>query len=182
MSPPLSALLFTAPDGVRVPLAEPTVVERVHTPDGDSELVFVPDDADLEAAIRRAAGATSARVVALAGMLPSWTGLGTRPLVGAGQVLTTGHAATVCAMARIVELALTTRGRTWRDLRVGALGYGNIGRAVLALLVHRLGPPREVVIEDPAWAASAPVADCDLIVAATSLGRVLDVEIGRAHV
>ncbi len=176
-----AALVVYAPDGVDLPVTDPVVVERVDSALGSSELVLLPMRAgelatagDLDERVRRALTRTSARVTALAGMLPSLTGLGARDL-GAG-VLTTGHAATAVAMVRTLERALTLTGVAWGDLTVGVLGYGSIGRAVMALAEHVLGPPGRVLIRDPGHPESvADLGDARWIVGATSGGRALDV-------
>ena len=176
---PDAALVVYPPAGVAVPFDVPTVVERVECALGRSELVLVPLrslDGDLRGPILAATAATNARVVALAGLLPSRTGLGREPLTHGDQVLTTGHAATVCAMARTVEAALRATGRTWSTERVGVLGYGAIGQAVLALLLHRNGHPAELRIDDPLHANRQSVTSCSLVIAATSAGDVLDVD------
>lgn len=174
-----AALIVYPPPGVVVPFDVPTLVERVDCALGRSELVLVPLrslDGDLRGHVRQAAAVTNARVVALAGLLPSLTGLGREALTGDDQILTTGHAATVCAMARAVEAALRATGRRWATERVGVLGYGAIGQAVLALLLHRNGAPAGVHIEDPLHPERQSVIGCSLVVAATSVGGVLDVD------
>ena len=101
------------PEGHPVPISRPTVVETVDAPDGRSELVLLPlsasqlrEGAELDASVRAAIGATQASVVALAGMLPAQTGLGTRILGNEHQRITTGHTATVVAMVLTCELVL----------------------------------------------------------------------------
>ncbi|MCB9765398.1 MAG: SDR family NAD(P)-dependent oxidoreductase [Alphaproteobacteria bacterium] len=174
-----AALLIYAPSGVQVPLAEPTVVERVEGAGGVSELVLLPMNADeLSRAdvwdlVQAGASATSAPIIALAGMLPATTGLGARGL--ADKQLTTGHAATVAAIALNLEATLAALGWDWSTLTVGVLGYGAIGRAALALAQDRLGAPAALRIQDPSWPDSASVVGCDVILGATSGGRALDV-------
>jgi len=179
LCPSTSALLMYAPAGVTVPFDRPTRIETVKTRFGATDLVLLPlSERDLGGPLHLEAAldVTRARTIALAGMLPSITGLGRTP-VGRDTILTTGHAATVVAMERTVELALRTRDRAWRDARVGVLGFGNIGRATLELCVSRLGEPREVTIADPRYGTRVDALyACDLILAATSRGRVLEVD------
>lgn len=178
-----AALVVYGPDDLALPVDQPLVVERIEAALGTSELVLLPLRAgelaaarDLDRRVAQAAACTDARVVSLAGMLPSLTGLGTRSLAGPDSLLTTGHAATVVAMVRTLELALERTGVRWSDLPVGVLGFGSIGRAVLDLATHILGPPGEVIIRDPRLADSAPsLAGARWILGATSGGRDLDV-------
>lgn len=184
LSPPASALIVYAPADVELPIRAPTRVETVRTAFGDTELILLPltardlgDGARLRAELRAALDATRAGTVALAGMLPSLTGLGRTPLGGRSAILTTGHAATVVSMARTVALALARRGLGWSEARVGVLGFGAIGRATLELCVATSGPPRALVIADPRFGTRAEsLLGCDVIIAATSGGRALDVE------
>ena len=176
-----AALVVYAPDGVDLPVAEPLVVERVDSAIGSSELVLLPlcagelgSTADLDDRVRAALACTGARVAALAGMLPALTGLGARDL--GAERLTTGHAATAVAMVHTLQLALRRTEYVWTDLTVGVLGYGSIGRAVMALAEHVLGPPGRVLICDPGYPDTvADLAEADWIVGATSGGRALDV-------
>jgi amino acid adenylation domain-containing protein len=181
---PTSALVVYAPAGTSLPLSEPRVVETVACEHGTTELVLLPideralsDTRALRDVVARALDATNAETVALAGMLPSLTGLGREPLADRELVLTTGHAATVVAMLKTVERALAATGRDFASARVGALGFGAIGQATLSLCVSRLGAPRSVAVADPRFGTDASVlAACDLILAATSGGRALDVD------
>ena len=178
-----AALVVYAPDDLTLPVDRPLVVERIEAALGTSELVLLPARAgelaslaDLDQRVAEAAACTDAPVVSLAGMLPSLTGLGARPLAGRDRCLTTGHAATVVAMVRTLQLALERTGARWSDLAVGLLGYGSIGRAVLALASHVLGEPRGVILRDPSLPDSAPdLSGADWILGATSGGRALDV-------
>ncbi len=181
---PAAALVVYAPAGMALPVSQPLVVERIDAQAASSELVLAPITADalapgpdLDALVARCLEATQARVVALAGMLPALTGLATRPLGGRpGQLLTSGHAATTVAMVLTLEAVLEATGRPWKQERVGVLGYGSIGRAVLALAHHRLGEPAVVLIQDPRHPDGvASLADATLILGATSGGRALNV-------
>ena len=171
-----AALVIYAPAGTPLPLDCPTVVERIEHALGTSELVLLPLTADRlgDADLSAIPVVTGARVVALAGMLPATLGLGLRPLWESGPVLTTGHAATVVAVALTVEAALARVGRSWSASVVGALGYGSIGQAALALLVDRLGDPRAVRVRDPRVRLD-PFDDVDLVIGATSGGIALEV-------
>ena len=179
---PISALVIYVPDAFPVPLTHPMVVETVDTRVGQCEVVLLPRRASeivegpaLEADIRRACQATGASVVSLAGMLPARTGLGARHLATPDQVLTTGHGATVVAMFKTIARALRETNRSWSALTVGVLGYGAVGRAVLALCRDQLGEPVNVVISDPQLPGGVTdLSDADLIIGATSGGRALD--------
>ena len=183
-SRPAAALVVYAPEDLEVPVAEPVVVETIDAPAGRSELVLLPRtargaalDPALFAQVDAAVRATRAPVVALAGMLPTWTGLGLRPLGRPDQVLTTGHAATVVAMVLTVERVLEATGRTWTDLHLGVLGHGAIGQAVLALCRARLGEPAGLLLSDPALSEGVvDLTPADLILGATSGGQALEVE------
>jgi len=185
MARPQAALVVYAPAGTDLPVTQPVVVERIDAAAASSELVLAPicDDEiapgpKLDALMARCLAATGARVVALAGMLPATTGLATRSLgEGPGQRLTSGHAATTVAMVLTVEKVLAATGRDWTRERVGVLGYGSIGQAVLALARHRLGQPAQLAIQDPRHDGGVDgLDDCTLILGATSGGLALDVE------
>jgi hypothetical protein len=174
-----------APAGVELPVQEPVVVERIDAAAACSELVLAPITADritpgpaLDALMARCLAATEATTVALAGMLPAMTGLAARPLGQRDdQVLTSGHAATTVAMVLTLEKVLAATGRRWSEERVGVLGHGSIGAAVLSLARHRLGEPAALRIRDPRLPDSAAdLSDCTLILGATSGGRALEVE------
>jgi hypothetical protein len=177
-----SALIVYAPDHIPVPIDQPVCVETVRTSLGVSEIILLPRSArdivegpDLQRAVREAIGLTQASVVALAGVLPARTGLATRALTAEGQLLTTGHGATVVAMVRTIERALAETGRTWSQSRVGLLGYGAIGRAVHALAKAVLGEPASWVIVDPGVPGTAStLGDADLILGASSGGATLN--------
>ena len=184
MARPQAALVIYAPAGTVLPVRDPVVVERIDAGAACSELVLAPVCADqlqagpeLEALIARCLAATGARVVALAGMLPALTGLAARSLgERPDQLLTSGHAATTVAMVLTVEKVLEATGRSWASERVGVLGHGSIGQAVLALARHRLGEPASVAIQDPRHPGSVhDLAGRTLILGATSGGRALEV-------
>lgn len=187
LAAPDAALIVYAPDGVVLPVTEPTLLERVDARQGEervrSELVLLPLNAGalhpgpaLEAALARAIQSSDAPVVALAGMLPALTGLCARSLGRPDQRVTTGHAATVVAMVRTVRRVLLATGRRWTDLKVGVLGYGSIGRATLELARHVLGEPAAVLLSDPRVpGADDDLLGADLILGATSGGVALDV-------
>ena len=184
MARPQAALVVYAPAGADLPVTQPVVVERIDAGAASSELVLAPITADalapgpqLDALMGRCLAATNAQFVALAGMLPAMTGLATRSLgERTDQLLTSGHGATTVAMVLTVEKALASTGRSWASERVGVLGFGSIGQAVLALARHRLGEPAALAIQDPRHDAGVDsLADCTLILGATSGGRALEV-------
>jgi aryl carrier-like protein len=178
MAEPDAALVVYPPADLAVPIAQPVAIEQVDASLATSELVLLPMHVEasdaLDAAVDAAIRHSPARVVALAGMLPALTGLGTRSMGRADQVVTTGHAATVVAMVLTIQRVLAETGRDWAALRVGMLGYGAIGRATHELAMHVLGAPREVQIEDPRLPGSRTL-DVDLILGATSGGAAIDV-------
>jgi amino acid adenylation domain-containing protein len=177
LAAPDGALVVYVPEGLNAPLSEPVVIERVETAHASSELVLIPRGVsqldDPAAWVRRGLGRTRARHAALGGLLPALTGLGARPL--GPQVLTTGHAMTVVAMAWTVDAVLSRTGRSWSGLQVGLLGYGAIGRAVQALLRARLGEPAGWRISDPGQGHHDELLDCGLILGASSGGATLSV-------
>lgn len=176
-----SVLLIYPP--TPLPLAEPVRCERVTARLGISDLVLLPVDAaalphtrDLEARVAAALTCSDAPVAALAGVLPALLGLGLRGPV-LDKLLTTGHAATVVAMAWTVGAALRALGATFADCRVAVVGYGSIGKASLALCRALFGEPALVRVVDPRVpGAASSVSGCDLILGATSGGRALDVD------
>jgi len=180
---PAAALVVYVPEGHPVPISSATVVETVDAPDGRSEMVLLPlaashvrEGPELDAAVRGALRATQASVIALAGILPAQTGLGTRIVGDEHQRVTTGHTATVIAMVLTCEVVLGVLGRDWSTVHLGVLGHGAIGRAVLAVLRARLGEPASLGIQDPKHPESvADLTGCDLILGATSGGSTLDV-------
>ncbi|MDO8834764.1 MAG: hypothetical protein Q7V01_04175, partial [Vicinamibacterales bacterium] len=179
-----SALIVYAPHGMTMPFAEPTLVETVRAAGGVTDVVLLPlhagelgDQARVRALLRQAIDNSQAEVVALAGMLPSLTGLAAETLASRDVTLTTGHAVTVVAMLKTVERILEATGRTWAGARVGVLGFGAIGQATLQICVSRLGRPAQVTIADPRFGTNvSALADCDLILGAASVGHVLDVD------
>ena len=179
-----SALIVYAPNGMSLPVATPTLVETVRAAGGVTDVVLLPlhagelsDLARVRALLREAIDQTRAGVVALAGMLPSLTGLAAERLSQRDVVLTTGHAVTVVAMLKTVERILGATGRRWDQARVGIAGFGAIGQATLQLCVSRLGRPARVSIADPRFGTSVAALDrCDIILGASSAGHVLDVD------
>jgi amino acid adenylation domain-containing protein len=170
-------LVVYAPDGMQIPATEPIVIERVETSKASAELVLIPKSLSeinhVEESVRRALAVSGAPRAALGGMLPIRTGLAVRPM-GEAE-LTTGHAMTVVAMAWTVEAVLTRMGWSWKELRVGHLGWGAIGRAVHAFLKSRLGEPGEWLIQDPAHNRADPIEKAKMILGASSGGATLDV-------
>ena len=73
-----------------------------------------------------------------------------------------------------VRRALAAAGVSFAELRVGALGFGSIGRATWELCRLRLGEPAAFVAVDPRLAGGAwPAAlcRCDLISAPPAAER-----------
>ncbi|MCP4396413.1 MAG: AMP-binding protein, partial [bacterium] len=181
---PRSALIVYAPKDVHVPFQAPNVVETVSSAWGMTDLVLLPlhegqlgGTTLLKKCIREAIDVIPARIVALAGMLPSLTGLGMESLSERNVVLTTGHAATVVAMFKTVQTVLNATEKAWEDLHIGVLGFGAIGQATLQLCVAKLGQPRAVSIADPRFGTSvSALLECDMILGAASTGLVLDVD------
>ena len=160
------------------------MVETVSNAWGTTDLVLLPlhegqlgETTLLRTCIREAIDLVPARIVALAGMLPSLTGLGAEALSERNVVLTTGHAATVVAMFKTVQTVLNATKKAWNELQIGVLGFGAIGQATLQLCVAKLGKPHAVSIADPRFGTSvSSLLECDLILGATSTGLVLDVD------
>ena len=189
------------PDGA------PRLLEILDTRFGASGAVFLPRFADelekLDAGVLasevaravRVAEGYSARVVSLAGLLPSWTGYGfaverARTEGPRRAALTTGHAATVVAVVTTLARALDALGRDVRHEELAIVGFGSIGQASLELLEEVVGRPRALVVCDRGAAlekarAMRPDARCEplpesvygasIIVGASSMGGVLDV-------
>ena len=179
-----SALIVYAPNGLTLPVTTPTLVETVRGGGGVTDVVLLPlhagelgDHARVRALLREAIDQSQAGVIALAGMLPSLTGLAAERLSQRDVMLTTGHAVTVVAMLKTVERILGATGRRWDQARVGIVGFGAIGQATLQLCVSRLGTPAGVCIADPRFGTSVAALDgCDIILGASSAGHVLDVD------
>jgi len=147
------------------PDRSPCLVELLHGRFGVSGAVLLPLGADEIAALSpdplaariaaavRVAAAAGARAVSLAGMLPSRTGglaLVLRQLDGeAGRpALTTGHAATVAAIAETTTLLLDKSRKSFSELQVGVVGFGSIGQSATSLLLDLLGPPARLRVCD----------------------------------
>jgi hypothetical protein len=175
-----SALVLYAPAGTRLPFTRPTVVERVSTPHGHTELIMLPYPADqlpvgraLDDALLEACNTTRAEVISLAGLLPSLSGFRFK---APGKVVTTGHGATAIAMFFTVGEVLRCTHQQWSKLQLGVLGFGSIGQAALQLCVAELGAPAAVSIADPRFGTDvSALAACDLVLAATSRGKVIDI-------
>lgn len=118
--------------------------------------------------------------------------------------LTTGHASTVVAVVKTVEKVLTAVKANLCDLKIAVLGFGSIGQASLSLLLNKLGRPASLIIADletqlshldqalaglkAKYAGELTVLgvqthlvpedlyEADLIIGASSSGRVLEVE------
>lgn len=184
------------------PAGLPRVVERVATRMGSSATILIPRFADelskegLADEIARAAHVAKragARVVSLAGMLPSHTAYGAA--LESNVRLTTGHAATVVAVTKTLERAMQRMSVDPGRARVAFLGVGSIGQSTLELMLSVLPQPRAIGLFDlprtherlraltGRWPYSGDVeigapeaaADYDVIVGATSVAGVLDV-------
>lgn len=146
------------------------------------------------------------RHVSLAGMLPGFTDYGARLEErgrSLGIELTTGHAATVVAVARAASAAAEAAGLALDGARLAVVGVGSIGGAVLELLVSMASFGTIVLCDVPAAAnrlealqarlrqlghdgrieialadgpAATAVYQADLIVAAASTPRILDAD------
>lgn len=181
------------------------LAERLRTRLGNASTILIARFADeltlpglvndIEAAGELAA-LHGARVVSLAGMLPSHTAYGASAASRLPTVrLTTGHATTVVAVVRTLERALARMRVDLPGARVGFLGVGSIGRAALELMLGVLPHPRSIGLLDiePAHerlralaeslsyqgeirvAGPAEAPAYDVIIAATSVANVLDV-------
>ena len=89
-----------------------------------------------------------ARCVSLTGLIPAVTNLG-RDLTAPGAItLTTGHAATACAMALTIKSVAAAASRDLREEAMGFVGLGAIGTATLRLLLACVVHPRSLVLCD----------------------------------
>ncbi|MDH5490436.1 MAG: amino acid adenylation domain-containing protein, partial [Myxococcales bacterium] len=162
----LGSMLGLEPEAVRAAIRErlgagPRHVETLQSSIGRSAAIVLPRLADglagpglldaLEEAVRQAAQ-LGARVVSLAGMIPSLTGYGfdlRRRLGASAPILTTGHAATAVVVERSLRSALRAIGAR-APCRLTLLGVGSIGQATLALaLAQGLRPEQLLLIDRP---------------------------------
>jgi predicted amino acid dehydrogenase len=129
-------------------------IAHILLPRFDNELFR--DQQDLVAVILDAleiSGHIGARTVALTGLLPSVTDQG-RVIAGAiGDrhdlpLPTTGHATTAAAVVLAIEKILAESGRDLAQERVGFLGMGSIGTAVLGLMARVLPHPADIALCD----------------------------------
>jgi len=121
--------------------------DRVVTSLGATSTFLIPRFADelaapgLEEEVRRAAGEArgcGARMVSLAGMIPSHLAYGAR----LGDGFTTGHATTLVAVVKTIE-SVERAGGSFAWLGVGSIGQGSLELA-LAVLPH----PRAILLCD----------------------------------
>ncbi len=100
----------------------------------------------------RLAKAVGAKKVSLMGLLGTASGYGSalvRATEGAGlPEVTTGHAATACAVVLSVQRILKEASRTIENETVGVLGIGSIGTASLRTLLAHERHPRELILCD----------------------------------
>jgi predicted amino acid dehydrogenase len=162
------AFPLPAPDTLRAalfPEGSPRLVDVVATPLGRSGAVLLPLDGDdldrcsAEEIARVAARgvalaeAHDARVVSLAGRLPSRTAYGiaverARDPRSRRAELTTGHAATAAAVVRTAERALDACGRALAEEHLALVGAGSVGQAALELLLAVRGRPASLRVVD----------------------------------
>ncbi len=89
-----------------------------------------------------------ARNVSLTGLLPSATRYGEALAVPEGLTVTHGHATTTAAVILAIRRILAEAGRDLRFERLGCLGLGSIGTAVLRTLLECLPHPSEIRLCD----------------------------------
>jgi amino acid adenylation domain-containing protein len=141
----------------------PVVSGLYETPLGRIGLMLLPrfdsqvyhDPEDLLGVLGQAvldAGRLGAQMVSLTGLLPSATRYGqTLEEALAGQKaprITTGHATTTAAVVLSVRGLLAVAGRDLTRERVGFLGLGSVGTAVLRTLLRCLPHPAEISLCD----------------------------------
>jgi predicted amino acid dehydrogenase len=118
-------------------------------------------------------------------------------------VITTGHSCTVVAVVKTLQKALEKLQLNLENLTLGIAGFGSIGQASLNLLLREAGKPRDLIIADLASQMQSlrkPIKElslqyngpielvevehaipeafyrADLIIGASSNGRVMDVD------
>ena len=152
----------------------PQLVESIDTRLGVSGSIFLPFFADhlsklgQKTLVRHIVKGISlakdlgARVVSLAGLLPSYTGYGfsvleqlSMPLDMSRQdkldresapLLTTGHGSTVVAMAKTILGLLDRLELSPSNLQIGVIGFGSIGRSTMELLLNLSLNPASITI------------------------------------
>jgi amino acid adenylation domain-containing protein len=142
---------------------QPVVSGLYETPLGRIGLLLLPrfdsrvyhDPEDLLGVLGQAvlnAGRLGAQMVSLTGLLPSATRYGQALEEAlAGQEaprITTGHATTTAAVVLSVRGLLAVAGRDLAHERVGFLGLGSVGTAVLRTLLRCLSHPAEIRLCD----------------------------------
>jgi amino acid adenylation domain-containing protein len=94
-----------------------------------------------------------ARVVSMAGLIPSATEYGmavARTIAGREDLpkITTGHATTAATVVLAIKRILMESARGLGQERVGFLGLGSIGKTVLRLMLRSLPHPAEITLCD----------------------------------
>lgn len=134
----------------------------LETASGRIGLFFLPvfddevyhDERAMVASVLRAMAVTrrcGARTVSLTGLIPSATDYGRLVAAAATAELpavTTGHAVTASAVVLTIERICREAGRDPRGERVGFIGVGSIGSAVLRLMVSKLPHPASILLCD----------------------------------
>ena len=129
-------------------------IALITLPRFDDQLYDTPDEL-IKSMVRGLdlAAQIGARVVSLAGLLPSATNYGRR-LAAAVEgrsdlpLITTGHATTAATVVMAIRRILAESGRHFAGERVGYLGLGSIGLATLRLALCCLPHPRELILCD----------------------------------
>lgn len=179
----------------------PRRVDRVRTRLGTSATILIPRFADELSQPGLAEDVTSAaqlaaeggaRIVSLAGMLPSHTAYGAA--LELPTRLTTGHATTVVAVVRTIASAAARMKLQLAGASIAFLGVGSIGQSALELMLAVLPHPRRITLLDVPSTherlhalrlpfagevrvdTPAHIDGHDLIVGATSVPGVLDVD------
>ena len=138
---------------------EPYWIGACRTPIGTIALVVAPvterelfgnihgAHAALEKAVTCGAR-LGARCISLTGLIPAATNFGRELASPDGVAVTTGYAATACAMALTIKSAVKAAGRELRQQAIAFVGLGPIGAATVRLLLECVGHPRALSLCD----------------------------------